>query len=328
MTTTSHIIEALDLIHRSDSSNDTRQQALEFLENEKAKDDAPYHGFTLASDRQHSPLVRHFGLSFLDNAIRHNWAQLSEAQIQTMRNWVLQLTDQVQEQDPIFLRNKVAQLCADIAKRSWAVEFFDFDELLVKHFERDLVHKELVLTTLETLSEDVFYREDTASALRGNELNSALMEIFTPRSTYAGGVRLGNEQISLRFGDDGWLARISRFLDWCMQNRQEKGSKAAAVKAIATLRSVMSWVMAPALVSTQCLESLCMTLDSPDTDILMVSSFLEVIVCSYIVYRQPSKPYTRSTVDLISTRKTSNLLYAQCTMPITLRYFESCTNGL
>lgn len=262
---TSHIVEALDLSHRSDSSKDTRRQALEYLEAQKTKDDAPYHGFLLASDRQQSPLVRHFGLSLLEHVIRHRWNQLSDDQTLLIRNWVLGLADQVQEQDPIFLRNKIAQLCADVAKRSWGIDWLDFDEVLVTHFDRDLVHKELVLTALETLSEDVFYREDTAAALRGNELNTALMEIFTPRSVYS-----GNEQTPIRFGNDGWLARIAIYLEACTQKQLDKASKTCAVKAIATLRSVLSWVMAKAIVSTHCLQSICMMLDSPDTEILMV----------------------------------------------------------
>ena len=176
------IHEALELVHSSQSSNESRQQASIFLDEIKANDEAPYHGFTLASDKTQQPVVRHYALSLLEHAIKHKWAEYSEVQATALREWVLQLSQNITPEDPLYLRNKTAQLWVEIAKRSWGAEWLDMDELLVQLWKLpgSVVHKEFVLFVLETLSDEVFNGEDTVAALREGALSKACVEIFTP----------------------------------------------------------------------------------------------------------------------------------------------------
>src|SRR6266536_676360 len=117
------IHEALDIVHDPYSSNESRRQASLFLEGIKANDEAPYHGFTLASDKNQQSVVRHYALSLLEHAIKHKWVGYSQAQATALREWVLQLSQNVSPDDPLYLRNKTAQLWVEIAKRSWAAEW-------------------------------------------------------------------------------------------------------------------------------------------------------------------------------------------------------------
>lgn len=267
----SRIIEALELVYSSNTANELRHKASEFLEQQKEDDNAPYRGYLLALDNSSSPLIRHYGLSLLEYFIRRKWHDLSDEQTQLLRKWVIDLSDRVQSTDATYLRNKLAALWAEIAKRSWAVDWMDMDQALLNLWNQDLTHKELVLVVLETLSEDVFYREDLASALRGNEINDALVEVFTPLAVLDEFPnRDGHPE--LRAGDEGWLYRFSSFLDWCIQGdqRQEKIVQECALKALAALKSAMSWSIKKAISMTHCVDTICKTLSSADGQILLV----------------------------------------------------------
>lgn len=272
---TSTILPALKAIHDPGSSNEIRQAASKHLETVKDGPEAPHHGFNLANDRQQVPLVRHFGLSLLETSIRHRWYELPTEQRHLVQQWCTQLLMNVQDQDPQFLQNKVCQVWVELAKKSWALNWFDMDSYLVQLWDRGITAKQLVLSILETLSEDVFYREDTAAALRGNELNTALVEIFTSTREVVGGVKIGQEVYQLRSGEEGWLERIGRFVDICMHgNLQDERLKAATIKALATLRSAFTWIMPSAIISTGCLASVCQPFSKDYPDILLVSTRL------------------------------------------------------
>jgi exportin-5 len=162
------------------------------------------------------------------------------------------------------------QLWVELAKKSWAIDWLDMDQALLTLWGKDLTSKDLVLTILENLSEDTFAREDSAAAIRGQELNSALVEIFTHAAQFAGGLVIGKTSVQLRATDEGWLARIVRFVQDCISNASTVQARVCLTKALATLRSVFSWMMLSAVVSTHALPTICASLSVEDTDVLMV----------------------------------------------------------
>ena len=267
----SSILTALNAIHDPSSTNETRRSASEHLEGLRSDSLAPRHGFSMAADRQQTPLVRHFGLSLMETSIRHGWYDLPQDHREALRHWCIELAQNIQDDDPQLVRAKLAQVWVELAKKCWALDWLDMDAYLLWLWGRNLISRELVLSILETLSEDVFYREDSAAALRGNELNTALVEIFTSVHDLAGGIRIGEEKVKLRAADDGWLERLCRFLDSCTEaNVNDAASKSGVTKALAAIRSVCSWIMPSAIVSARCLESVCMTLTRNDAEILLV----------------------------------------------------------
>lgn len=266
-----NIVRALELIHSPTSTNEIRQQASEFLELQKNEKSAAENGFSLSSQANNSPVVRHFGLSLLEHVVRHKSSGLPADQFTHLRDLILNLAEEIQIQDPPYVRNKVAQLWAEVAKRSWGIDWLGMDESLVKMWNRELVHKEFVLSILETLSEDTFYREDTASSLRGTDLNRALVEIFTPYSVFQEVYPERDHRVELRYGSEGWLGRICDFLHWCTQNMQaQREVKECTLKALETLRSVMSWSIPKAVSSSQCVQRTCQVLAFGDEQVLLV----------------------------------------------------------
>ncbi|QSZ31435.1 hypothetical protein DSL72_001000 [Monilinia vaccinii-corymbosi] len=270
----SQIHEALELVHSPYSSNQSRQQASSFLENIKAEDEAPYHGFTLASDKSQQPVVRHYALSLLEHAIKHRWAAYSEAQASALRLWIIQLSEDLAQEDPLYLRNKTAQLWVEVAKRSWGSEWTDMDKLLVSLWERPgpVVHKEFVLFVLETLSDEVFNGEDAVTVLREGALSKACVEIFTPAVVLS--EAFPNRQLGavLRHGDEGWLVRIGGLLGQCLQlDISSPQYQSCAVKILAVYKSVVPWIVPKAISSAQCVQYMCKCLAAPSTPVQLAS---------------------------------------------------------
>ncbi|EXJ94682.1 hypothetical protein A1O1_03079 [Capronia coronata CBS 617.96] len=269
---TSNILEALQVIHNPATKNDVRREASQYLENLKASPEAPEYGFALSTDRSQSPMVRHFGLSLLSHVIRHEGHNLTEQQNDQLRECVLELGRSILPSDLSFIRNKTAELWIELAKRSWALDWFDLDEHLVRLWSQEMVHKDFVLTVLENLSEDIFVRDDSIAILRGRDLNSALVEIFTSKSNYAGGIKIGDSVHQVRYGDDGWLTRIRQFLDESGKSPDQNGAlKDTTLKALATLRSVFMWVMTPSIVHSMSLAITCNFLTKTDPDLVMAA---------------------------------------------------------
>ena len=262
------IIRALELIHDRSSTNELRRQALEFVESQKQSKSAVNNGFMLASRSESPPLVRHFGLALLDHVLRH----MSFTSADQLREIVWQLAESIRPEDPPFIRNKISQLWVEVAKRTWGLDWLCMDEDLVKLWSfGSLVHKEFVLSVLEALSEDIFYREDTVSSLRGTELNRALVEIFTSSADIEKLYPDRDQQPTLRFGADGWLVRVREFLEACFQNMQDlKGARDAALKCLGVFKSVLTWSIPVSVISSGCVPSIFRTLACEDDEIRLV----------------------------------------------------------
>ncbi len=269
------IHEALDIVHGPYSSNESRRQASLFLDEIKANEEAPYHGFTLASDKRQQPVIRHYALSLLEHAVRHKWVGYSIEQAATLRGWVLQLSRNIVPEDPLYLRNKTAQLWVEIAKRSWGAEWMDMDELLVQlwNLPDSAVHKEFVLFVLETLSEEVFNGEDTIAVMRENTLSKACVEIFTPAAVLAEAFPNRQADNPVRYGEEGWLVRLGELLSQCLASdlSNHPQYQSCAVKALAVYKSVMPWAVLKAIADASCVEHMCRSLAASNVAVQLVS---------------------------------------------------------
>ena len=268
----SPVLRALELVHNPRSPNEHRQQASEYLEQVKAQEDAPLNGYQYAFNKAHRPLVRHFGLSMLENAIRLHWIDYTGEQSLAVREWTLKLAESVDRGDPLFIRNKIAQLWVEVAKRSWALDWMNMDELLVGLWGGSAVQKVLVLEVLETLSENSFGKEDTITALRGNDLSKACVEIFTPARVMAEHFPKRDMNINLRYGEEGWLLRVSELLDWCNnQGGSDPDVRTCTLKALAMLKSIVPWIILAALAEVRTVDRICRSLMTTDCAIQLVS---------------------------------------------------------
>jgi exportin-5 len=257
----SKIHEALKVVHSPYSANQSRQEAQAFLEDVKTLAEAPSHGFNLAFNKPQEPIVRHYGLSLLEHAVKHKWEEYNESHQEFLRNWVLQLAEGVSAQDPSYLRNKIAQLWVEIAKRCWVASWMDMDYLLVRLWRvpDSPIHKQFVLQILETLSDEIFNGDDVVVALREGALSKACVEIFTPASVLT--EAFPNRQVGpdVRCEGVGWLSRITQLVTDCLSGglEQNEDVRACVVKALNVLNSVAPWAIPKALSAVGCRAVMC-----------------------------------------------------------------------
>lgn len=270
----SQVLEALQAIYAPASSNDTRRQATEYLEQAKRHPEAPSHGHTLALDRAQPAQLRHYGLTMLEYSIKYGWEDFTVAQGTALRGYVTELSQNIAEGDPVYLRNKVAQLWTEVAKRSWGAEWLNMDEQLVALWTTSLHHQAVVLYVLETLSEEVFNREDATAGLRGTDLGRACVEIFTPILVLQEQLPTRDKSLDVRCGDEGWLRRLCDNLGWCLAQdyQNQEAVRTCAVKTMNSLRASMPWIIPKAIVATQVIEAVCKALYVPVVEIQLVCS--------------------------------------------------------
>ena len=276
----SRIHQALEVVHSSYSANDARRQAQEFLEDVKDHAEAPMQGYNLASNKTHSPIVRHYALSMLEHAIRYRWSTYSEDEAKAIREWVVELGRSVAGTDPAYLRNKIAQLWIEVAKRCWGAEWLDMDAMLAQLWQivDSAAHKELVLFVLENLSEEIFAGDDSVVAMREGVLSKACVEIFTPTAVLVEVFPNRQPGPDVRYGPEGWLSRISEFLNYCIHSssRPSPEIKACAIKALSVLLSLMPWAIPKAISNAQCVRVLTSGLASPVPEIQKVCPLLAI----------------------------------------------------
>lgn len=268
----SQVLEALQAIYASNSSNDTRRQATEYLEQAKRHPDAPSQGYTLANDRSQPAALRHYGLTMLEYSIRYSWEDFTTEQGTQLRGYVTDLATNIAQNDPVYLRNKVAQLWTEIAKRSWGAEWLNMDEQLLSLWQHSLHHQAIVLYVLETLSEEIFNRDDATAGLRGSDLGRTCVEIFTPLAVLQEHLPTRDKGPDVRCGDEGWLMRLCDNLAWCLgQDYQNQESiRTLAVKTMNALRAAMPWIIPKAIAATRVISALCRALAVPVVEMQLV----------------------------------------------------------
>jgi len=274
------IHDALAATYDPRTSNEERNQTLQYLSELKSQPESPKYGFTLASDLSQQSFTRHFGLSLLEASIRYYWNGHSEEQVQTLQQWVATLAHNVRSQDPAYFRNKVASLWADMAKREWTGSWMDMDEMLASLWDTSdndkiMVNRVLVLCILETLSVDICVREDTIAMLRQEELGQALNEIMIPQVLFTKHVDSRGKAQEARFTQDGWLSRMCAFLSSLAGSYSVTNEMVTtcATLTLEALKPTLVWISLDAVLETNCVDCLFQALAYGDESVQRVGLF-------------------------------------------------------
>jgi exportin-5 len=265
------VLQALQAIYDSSSSNDTRRHATQYLEEAKRHPEGPSHGRTLALDRSQPAQLRHYGLTMLEYSIKYNWEEFTVEQSEALRSYVVELAQNTVAEDPVYLRNKVAQLWTEVAKRSWGADWMDMDRLLVELWRTSLHHQAVVLYVLETLSEDIF-GDDPTAGLRTNDLGRACVDIFTPVTVLTEHLPTRDKNMDVRYGEEGWVKRLCENLALCLSSdyQNDDAVRSCAVKTMAALRASMFWVIPKAITAVEVIPHVCKALAVPVVELQLV----------------------------------------------------------
>lgn len=326
----SQVLEALQAIYAPNSSNDTRRQATEYLEQAKRHPEAPSQGYTLANDRSQPSALRYYGLTMIEYAIKYNWEDFTVDQGAVLRGYVIELARNIEASDEAYQRNKVGQLWTEVAKRTWGAEWLDMDEQLVSLWTNSLHHQAIVLNVLETLSEEVFNREDATAGLRGSDLGRACVDIFTPAMVLQEQLPTRDKTLDVRCGEEGWLKRLCDNLVWCLSQdyQNQEAVRTSAVKTMNSLRVAMPWIIPKAIAATQVIEALCKALAVPAVELQLVRKASDRNDYNLLTTSRPQlKSCKPSTVAIIFTMTNLSNWCAPCLRQEAFPSFEKCTIG-
>lgn len=253
------ILAALEIVYNPRSDTQSRNEAQNFLESVKSLKEGPSHGFTLCSDRAQSPIVRYYGLSLLEHSITHKWDSYEVEEASCLRDWVLKLAEYLSREDPQYIRNKVAQLWVEVAKRCWGAEWMDMDAMLVQLWQMPGfgVHKELVTSVLSSLSEEVIGGDDPIVAVRELILDKAVVDIFMPASVIGEDFPNREPGQPVRCGEEGWLERATAVLAECLvSDLQNEEVRSCAVKVLSLITVILPWAFPKAIIRSNTVKFL------------------------------------------------------------------------
>ncbi|KAI3405520.2 MSN5 [Candida oxycetoniae] len=347
------IISALGIIYEPKSTNFERREAQSFLETVKLNEESPYWGFQLAlpENNQSNYIVRHFGLSLLQSSIRYKFHTFDSTKISAIKNWIIELANKVEPNDPHYIKEKIAFLWVSLAKRIWGYylvkqepssrerererELSQLSQLPQQQSssqhqqQRDQVHKaesrdedrfaleededvedkddsiengsrspavtaqeaedgwvlmdanlwtlwnnnitcrELSLTILRTLFEDVYLLEDPIASKNSVILNQLSVLIVTP-NRILDSIYQNNPRISVcKFSTDGWFIEWSRFLLEIMSNNEyQNGTYSKFVsKILSTFKTCLHWIHPTVLREENIMQTLINILSVADVRI-------------------------------------------------------------
>lgn len=284
------ILRALEVVHEPRSTNDERREAQSFLELIKMSEESPFWGFQLALPEVYGKnyIVRHFGLSLLQHAITKKFQTFDRAKTLAVRDWIVTLSSKTLEEDPHYLKEKLAFLWASMAKRIWgnflvkAPESPDTEKTTSKEeasegwasMDSDLWDlwtastqtRELSLVILRTLFEDIYLLDDPLASKRTTILNQVSVLITTPNKVLEQ-IYEPNPNLSLcKQLDDGWFIVWSKYLIEVLSNNDYSSKLVGqfAPKILSTFKTCLHWIQPSVLREQNIMNTLINILTIPD----------------------------------------------------------------
>ncbi|ODV80638.1 uncharacterized protein CANTADRAFT_168111 [Suhomyces tanzawaensis NRRL Y-17324] len=250
----SQIINALGVVYDSKSNNTQRREAQEFLETIKSNDESPFWGYQLALPENNGKnyIVRHFGFSLIQNSIKTRFHEFDSTKTLAIRNWIVELANKIEADDPHYIKEKLAFLWVSIAKRIWgnfpslSVDSKDkpnhgsqdarsgsnpnisdtngsskddtisgwssMDQDLWNLWSSNFTCRELSLIIIRTLFEDIYLLDDPIASKRTVILNQLSVLIITPDNVLNSLYEYDQTMTRCKFTPNGWFVIWSQFL--------------------------------------------------------------------------------------------------------------------
>lgn len=282
------IIHALNVIYEPRSDNGQRQQAQAFLDGVKRDTESPFYGYQLAKDSGdgggNENIIRHFGLSLLQNTITHDLYTFNKEKIIMLRSWIIELSMSVSPSDPHYIKEKIAFLWVLIAKRLWGShltikdsDFLDgwieMDENLCTLWSTNYSTRELSLIIFRTLLEDIYILDDPIAAKRNSTLNQLIVLIVTPDDVLASLYDSSQSLQQCKFQSSGWFINWSKFLLELLHNDSINSPNCQnfVPKILSIYKTCLHWIQPCVLKDQNILQTLLKLLSLTDTKIKTLS---------------------------------------------------------
>lgn len=280
----SQVVAALEVIYDPKSDNAKRLDAQKFLDEVKEREESPFWGYEIALNNPQNSILKHFGLGLLVNALKKNWSGYDEEKRMALRKWIIELNYRVQPNDPRYIREKLAFLWVEIAKRIWgealkveepteeqlAESWVDMDRCLTELWQMNEASRELVLIIFRTLFEDTFLLEDVAVLKRLPIIQPLCIMIVCPMDVFSVKYKYSGKWEMFKSNPEGWFALFTSELKAALEVENAQ----YIVRLLETLKSCLNWPLSEVIVSNDVFSALlgCLTKDIPKAQSIALDS--------------------------------------------------------
>ncbi|QLQ80694.1 hypothetical protein HG537_0E00470 [Torulaspora globosa] len=262
----SQVITALEVIYSSKSTNEERLEAQKFLDRVKNHEESPFWGYEIALNNPADYILKHFGLGLLENAVRKNWGDYNGEKRLALRKWVVELNYGVQKEDPRYIKQKLAFLWVEIAKRTWGEalrgenpskeelmeSWVDMDTNLTELWNIGGASRELSLVIFKILFEDVFLLDDLTVLKRMTIIQPLCVMIISPMDIFATKYKFTEKWTLFKANEEGWFALwVSELNNALTQNNAEY-----VIRLLETLKTCLNWPLGEVIIKNDIFSTL------------------------------------------------------------------------
>ncbi|KAG0348126.1 hypothetical protein BG004_006029 [Podila humilis] len=194
-------------------------------------------------------------------------------------------------EEQMFIKEKVARLFVEVAKRQWPGEWDDMDLVLKQMFFKNETTREMALLILRCLCEDVCIYDDAIAGLRKKDLRAGLLVIMASESAlreqYPEGVKGHKNEVTLMVGEpgnDGWTSRLAvlltELLPRCQSENLPLADEKIAVASLNALASSLDWAVTSSIASSSIIPLVCQYINSPTDKVRLVAAECFDIIAS------------------------------------------------
>lgn len=280
----SQVVTALGVIYEPKSTNQQRLEAQKFLDSVKSNEESPFWGYQIALNNPTDFILKHFGLGLLADAIKRKWNDYDEGRRLALREWIMELNYRVLNTDPRYIKQKLAFLWVEIAKRTWGEalkeespseqellnSWADMDGNLSELWNISEASRELTLLIFKILFEDVFLLVDLTVLKRMTVIQPLCVMVVCPMDVFATKYKFTEKWTLFKANQEGWFALwVSELNEALVQNNSNY-----VVRLLETLKTCLNWPLSDVIIrndifntSLQCFlsnipEAQSMALDS------------------------------------------------------------------
>ncbi|CAG8663451.1 14581_t:CDS:10, partial [Gigaspora rosea] len=227
-----------------------------------------------------SDVVRHFGLQLLENTIRYKWIDgiYNDSEREQIKQAIISLTQKgthdilIEKQ---FIKEKVAKLFADVARREWPTRWTDMNNLLQNLYTSSPTTQELTLMIFQYLGKESDLRDSLTCIIASNNIL---------REKYPDGVKKDSpssrkDEITIMQGEtdsEGWLMLWVKSLEqllveWQCQSASSVIYEKLIIATLSTIAIYVEWIIARSIAETNVLLVSCKNLLSGCHEIRMIA---------------------------------------------------------
>lgn len=249
-----------------ESTNIERLEAQKFLDRVKIHEESPFWGYQISFNNPTDYILKHFGLGLLENAVKNNWTDYDNEKRIALRKWIMELNYRVTKDDPRYVKQKLAFLWVEVAKRTWgealkedspneeqlANSWSDMDNNLTELWNIGEASRELTLIIFKILFEDVFLLDDLTVLKRMTIIQPLCVMVVCPMDIFATKYKFTDKWTLFKANREGWFALWVSELNSALAQRNAE----YVIRLLETLKTCLNWPLSEVIIKNDIFETL------------------------------------------------------------------------